>query len=84
MKKKVFWGIFIASIIISVISLIFFILGFPFLFIGIFIPPIIFYGLSGNDKTEYKQKRCQNCGFLLDPSFEFCPICGEKIPKEDF
>ncbi len=24
-------------------------------------------------------RRCQHCGFLLDPSFNYCPNCGRKL-----
>jgi hypothetical protein len=79
MDKK-WWIVSIASIIISLVSfLLYIIYDFPFLFLFLFLPFV--FGIRGLETTKqgYPRNYCKVCGIELQPNSNFCPSCGNLI-----
>lgn len=71
--------LFAITIIISVISIVAFLLfDFPFLFFFLLFPPF----LLRPRKAYIPITRCVNCQTQLDPYWKICPYCGKEIQLE--
>ncbi|MFX1449253.1 MAG: zinc-ribbon domain-containing protein [Promethearchaeota archaeon] len=74
--------IFIGSIILTVLSILFYIFfDFPFLFFLLFLPP--FYLFNRDKKIQFEippKLECKNCNKEIhQKNYKFCPYCGAEL-----
>ena len=77
LKKRdmVFLGLFFASVMVTLIGLLY---GVPLFALFLFIP----FGLGMTRRPEKDEPRgsfCPECGSPMDPGDSFCRVCGRKL-----
>ncbi|MHA1146208.1 MAG: zinc ribbon domain-containing protein [Candidatus Helarchaeota archaeon] len=83
MKKTWRWIIFLACVVLSILSLVLFFVGFPLLLFFLIFPPIIFFGDSNKSTKKQVSSYCMICGSRIQERDNFCSNCGEKIEREE-
>ncbi|MHA2244365.1 MAG: zinc ribbon domain-containing protein [Candidatus Hodarchaeales archaeon] len=77
--EKIWWIIFLVSLIISLTSFVlFFYFDFPFLVLFLFLP-FVFGIRNFNKDREYPHNFCKNCGLRIPPNSNFCSNCGSLL-----
>jgi len=72
MKWQITLIIFLASVVVTVVC---FMLGFPFFFLFLFLPFALFI-------PHKERRKCPKCGVEVGRDANYCPICGTEIKKE--
>lgn len=78
--------VFVVSIIITILSFIFYIFfDFPFLFFLLFFPPFYLFNRDKKSQVNYPpQLKCNNCGEkIYQKKYRFCPYCGQEQDWKD-
>ena len=69
---------FAISLAVSIFSVVLFLLGFPFLLLFLFCPPII---LFRHESKPEEYSYCSVCDLVLPAEFDSCPYCGNPVKK---